>query len=339
MAEPVLRSVPDRPRWVEFSLAEAATRSRARQPFLVEQLVSATVTLIYGEPLSGKSTVAAALAAAAVRGERFLGRAISRPVDRVIVLTTEVDGVDEYGRRLVEDAGLPVSSSVTILDTASIRHHDEWVELHEQLRPTDRDLVILDNLTGIVHGSINDDAAVRPVFEGLRLFTASGAAVVVVAHVSEKTSERGRSTKPMGTTAISAGARWRVRVIDRTGDLELVCDGNAAPGLTMKLRRGVKLTDLEVVSEESAAEVMARRRTRNDTQGDRYANIADWVVANHATATPAELSRTLAIQFPDLTRAKNPARELAKHLAGGRGVGGFLQQTEGRWQRRSRDGA
>ena len=78
--------------------------ARERQPFLVDRLVCSTVTLIYGEPFSGKSTIAAALAAASLNGQAFLGHPLTRAVNRVVILSTEVDGPEEYGQRLTEAA-------------------------------------------------------------------------------------------------------------------------------------------------------------------------------------------------------------------------------------------
>ena len=182
----------------------------------------------------------------------------------------------------------------------SLKQDTDWRILAADIAPQKGDLIILDNLTGVVHPSVNDDSAIRQVFDGLRYLTAAGATVVVVAHISEKRHEGRASTKPMGSTAISAGVRWRVRVGTRADEITLTCDGNAAKGLTLRLRRGERLTDFEVVEEQSAEAATAQRRERDREKGDRLAELADWVIQNHPRATPAELGRLLIKRAPSL---------------------------------------
>jgi hypothetical protein len=309
--------------------------ARERQPFLVDRLVCSTVTLIYGEPFSGKSTIAAALAAASLKGQPFLGHPLMRAVDRVVILSTEVDGPEEYGQRLTEAAGLnPINAPVDMFSLPSLKQDSDWRNLAADIAPQKGDLIILDNLTGVVHPSVNDDSAIRQVFDGLRYLTAAGATVVVVAHISEKRHEGRASTKPMGSTAISAGVRWRVRVGARADEITLTCDGNAAKGLILRLRRGERLTDFEVVEEQSAEAATAERRERDREKGDRLALLADWVVQNHPSAKPADLGRLLVEQAPWVAGGKNPARQVARYLSEGRGVGGFLERRDGVWCRR-----
>lgn len=264
----------NRPKFQRYDLAQMFEKAHERLPFLVDHLVCSTITVVYGEPFSGKSTLAALLAKAALIDDCFLGHPLNKRVRRVVILTTELDGIEEYGRRLEELGVKPEAGGLTAYEAGSLTA-DDWAELATVVAPDEDTLVILDNLTGITYGSLNEDVAVRVVFDGLRHFTAHGAAVVVLAHVSEKSGPHGKSNKPMGSTAISAGTRWRVRLDVRRGVITLTCDGNGGKGMTFTLRRGDRVTDLEVVSQESAAEREVNAANRDV---ERCLQMAQWVV-------------------------------------------------------------
>lgn len=336
-----LAAVPDRPSRVgieRLSLAEAVERTRQREPFLVDKLVCSTLTLVYGEPLAGKSTLAALLITSALRDAPFLDRELTHRVTKVALVTTEVDGPEEYARRVLE-AGLDATDRRLAIYPVGSLTEDRWIELAEMIDPDEATLVVVDNLTQVLSGgSINDDAVIRVAFDGLRRLTACGAAVVVVAHVSEKTGPRGgKSTKPMGNTAISAGARWRVRIVSKSnGKIELVCDGNAARGTTFVLERGDKETDLRVVEEVDGRQAASLHRKRHAVAAARFAEIADWAIANAPGVSQAEMARRLTANYPELSSGKDPARQVAKALSQKRKIGGFLQRApDGEWQRHS----
>lgn len=313
------------PKFRRMTAAEAIERARQREPFLVEDLVCSTLTLFYGPPESGKSTLATLLIASALTGEPFLDRPLTRTrtPGQIVLITTEVDGPEEYGRRLAERLGeRAFDDRLGIYPVGGLSPND-WRELQEEICPAEDTLVVVDNLTEVLStGSINDDEAVRVAFAGLRLFTARGSTSVLIGHSSEKAGPNGgRSTKPMGSTAISAAVRWKVRLEPKGSDrIELDCAGNSGRGAKITLERGEKETDLRVVE-------VSERQThkRNENEAAWLGEIADWVVENCQGVSKADVARTLAEKFPELSPgSQNPDRTIASQLSKGAKLGGFL---------------
>jgi len=328
-----LQAAPPPPkRFKPLTLAEMVERSWSRESFLVEGLVCSTLTLIYGEPLSGKSTLAALLIASVLTDSPFLEHPVRRQVSRVVLITTEQDGPEEYGRRLSERPGIDLTDNRLQTYAVSCLSPEDWRELADTIGPDTGTLVVVDNLTQVLTGSINEDEAVREALEGLRLFTARGATVVLIGHTSEKSGQHGKSTKPMGSTAISAGVRWRVRCNANGERIELICDGNSAKDSRVVLERGEKETDLRVL--ETVDRRQESRKRDKETRA-RFAEIADWAVANGQGLKQAEMGRLLAKQYPELAPdASDPGRRVAKDLSQGRKIGGFLHRDgDGTWTR------
>ena len=60
--------------------------------FLIDGVVSSTVTTILGDPYLGKTYMAIDIARALTTGQPFLGRPVNRQVDRVAFLCTDPGG-------------------------------------------------------------------------------------------------------------------------------------------------------------------------------------------------------------------------------------------------------
>ncbi len=320
--------------WRTYSLAECVEIASQSEPFLVQDLVCSTVTLLYGEPLAGKSSLGLTLAISLVTGDPFLGRPPAREIGRVVVLTTEVDGVQECGRRASEVLGARVHDVWWDVVPIHALDADGWERLAEELGPDRATFVILDNLTGVVQGSLNDDASVRTVFDGLRRLTARGAIVLVLAHISEKSSERGKSTKPLGSTAISAAARWRVR-IDRQGDdrLRLTCDGNAAQRVVLTLARGAIATEFHEISKETAQDRQVTQRQRHDATKTRNAQIAQRIATEWRELSARTISELISAAGYGIK-----ANTALTHLSKKQQYGALVERTTSGWQLRAAEG-
>lgn len=292
-----------------YTLAESITT--AKPNWLVDGLVSASITLISGKPKSGKSALVTALIVSILSGGKFLGREVGS-VGRVIVVGTDAGALDEYRDRLL---GAGVNADLAgeryRLVPAVRLDHQFCTELNNQLRPEANDLVIFDHLSDMA-GDFNSQADVANTFAAMRA-AAGGAAIVVLAHSSTATGPNGFSSskKPLGSTVIAAKARWLVH-IERRGDDRCVVttSGNGATGEVLKLEVGAHGCDLTLTESESSADKVRSRRESGKKTLDKRAEQAIWYEENCQGSSNAEGARRLAARY-----GGNP-RTWENHLSG-----------------------
>jgi hypothetical protein len=198
-----------------------ANRGRAR--FLVEGLVHATTTLVYGLSEAGKSWLMVDLIAAVVRGESWLGQPVNGGPQRCLVLPADSGGIWEYAERLGDGYGGDV-----LLDQPPPVNQRDWSDLASIALMEGVGLVVVDNLyswAGAVDMNANAEVA-RPL-ACLGALADTGVAVVLVHH----TNSAGR--KPAGVHSIPAFFRHSLAVTP-TG---IRSHGNDAPGATYWLTR------------------------------------------------------------------------------------------------------
>jgi hypothetical protein len=86
-------------------------------PFLVDGIVHESMTLLYGQTCSGKSTLAASLAISLGNGDgKFLGRNVERNGEPLTVgiVTGDPNGGREYKRRIIESEYLGDTAEIYI---------------------------------------------------------------------------------------------------------------------------------------------------------------------------------------------------------------------------------
>lgn len=269
--------------------------------WLVEGLISSSLTLVSGKPKSGKSGLAQNLVAAILTHGSFLGRPILREVRRVIVIGTDPDAVIEYRDRLTA-AGVTVSMAGDRLVMVKALRLNRQIcrALAEQLGPDENDLLILDHLSDM-EGDFNSQADVADIFSNIRA-AARDATTVVLAHSSTATGPNGHSTKkPLGSTVIEGKARWIVHVEARGADRRvLTTRGNSGRGEVLQLDTGGHAADFCVDSVERVdTQQAAKRRVRNKATLDKRGEQYRWYQANCRGLSKAEASRRLSTEFGD----------------------------------------
>ncbi|SFT44448.1 AAA family ATPase [Arthrobacter sp. ov118] len=278
-----------------YTLAESLTM--AKPTWLVEGLISASITLVSGKPKSGKSALLTALIASVLSGSRFLGREVSH-VGRVIVAGTDAGALDEYRDRLLAAGVTADLAGERYRFVPAVRlDHQFCSELSEKLRPGAGDLVVFDHLSDMT-GDFNSQADVSNAFAAIR--AASGeAAVVVLAHSSTATGPNGFSSKkPLGSTVIAAKARWLVHV-ERRGDDRCVVttSGNGAAGETLRLDVGNHVSDFSITDVLSSEAKSRKRREGSKKTLDARAEQASWYEENCRGLSNAAAARRLAEKF------------------------------------------
>lgn len=269
--------------------------------WLVEGLISSSLTLVSGKPKSGKSGMIQNFVAAVLTNRSFLGRPVLRSVERIIVVGTDPDAVVEYRDRLV-GAGVTVSDAGSRLILVKALRLDSHMchLLAQQLMPSGRDVLVLDHLSDM-EGDFNSQADVANVFSNIRA-AAGDATIIVLAHSSTAVGQNGFSTKkPLGSTVIEGKARWIVHVEARGMDKRvLTTRGNSGRGEIVHLQAGAHAADFSVESVESTdKEQAAQRRERSKATLDRRAEQYRWYQTNCQGLSKAEASRKLSGEFGD----------------------------------------
>ncbi|UNK47569.1 AAA family ATPase [Arthrobacter sulfonylureivorans] len=272
-----------------------------RPTWLVEGLVSSSLTLLSGKPKSGKSGLVQGLIAAILRNEPFLERPVLREVRRIIVVGTDPDAVIEYRDRLL-DAGVTVEEAGDrLVIVKALRLNAELCRLvAEELRPAAGDVVVLDHLSDM-EGDFNSQADVANVFGNIRAATGE-AAVVVLAHSSTAVGQNGFSSKkPLGSTVIEGKARWIIHLEPRGASQRILTTrGNSGRGEVLRLETGDHAADFLVGSVETPEEAqIAGRRSRNKSTLEKRAEQCRWYEANCKGLSKAEASRRLSKEFGD----------------------------------------
>lgn len=278
-----------------YTLAQSL--SMAKPTWVVEGLVSASITLITAKPKGGKSAFVTALIVAILSSSDFLGREIRR-VDRIIVVGTDAGALDEYRDRLLGAGVGPALAGERYQFVPALRLDEQLCnDLSQGLRPGANDLVIFDHLSDM-SGDFNSQADVANMFAAFR--AASGeAAVVVLAHSSTASGPSGFSSKkPLGSTVIAAKSRWLVH-IERRGDDRCVVttSGNGAAGEVLKLEVGSHACDFSLSELVSSDEKARNRREGSKKTQDRRVGQARWFEENCSGLTNAAASRKLAAKF------------------------------------------
>jgi hypothetical protein len=310
-----------------MTLAEAIDIAEQTDPWLIPGLVSATSTLIFGEAKIGKSWIVSHLIGALLTGGKFLDVDVSDRPFSVGVCYTDDAGHAEYADRIrsvVPDGGPhPVK-----LYPLGIMDADRWDALHRVVTAEGHNVVVIDNLTQVLNGSINEDAVVRRCFEGIRRFTHAGIAVVIVGHSSDKSGTNGyKPETPMGSAYITQAVRWLGFVRrTRNKNLALRTYGNNGYGaeLVLQPEPGARF---RVVSRREESDVVKETRQRDGATMDRNAEMADWVVANCQGLSQNKTAEKLESNFG------GSAASYRSWLKPGGKLGALVQRDGDRWER------
>lgn len=268
------------------SYAEALALAGTGEEWIVDDLIGAATTLIYGEAKSGKSFLVSALIKSLATGDDFLGKSVLRQDESsVAVCWTDDRGAQEYSGRI--DAVMPEAATpnVRFYHLPIMRNPEMWQGLYEQVIANGHNFVVIDNLAQTLNGTVNDDAVVRQFFDGARLFVRAGIPVVVVAHSSDKAGMNGRKPEtPLGSAYITQAVRWRIFVRrSRGGNISMKFMGNHSEPYEMTLTHGDGAR-FEVLTVKSPADLKAGAqgdaRARSQQRLDDNAALLEWLNTN-----------------------------------------------------------
>jgi AAA domain len=299
--------------------------SQEPPPFLVDGIIHRSITLIYGQTTSGKSTVAASLAAALANGQsQFLGRDIANGGQPMTVGIVAGDplGTSEYAELLVKSGAIG-DGRVYVIEPDRPTRRETWGEVKDKADKYDWNFIVVDNLSSFVLGSLNDDDGIKALYEEIDHFPRVGIPVLMVAHVSEKRTEHGPSRIPMGSSYIRFGPRWWCLAYRSGGYLHLEFDGNRGTphNIIVTEPDGTPCFDVIETGEP-------RRRQRNLETKAKLDAKQDYVIAKCQGVNGQQTAEKLAAKFGG--SASTHAARLSDGGYGVKNVGG-RGPGEARW--------
>lgn len=294
-----------------FSFTREAKLPHAPEPFLVEGILHRSQTIIYGQTMAGKSMLGLSLAAAVVSGRPWNGYAVSNS-GPVAIVSGDPDGQHENLERLARIRDDIAFGEIRVITPERPTTRDAWVEIADVTSGCS--LMILDNLTQFVPGSLNDDSSVRQVYEQLQMLSRGGMAICTLAHTSDKKNEHGWSSElPMGSTIIRTVPRWFVYLKRSRGLLTVNLSGNSGRPWQLLLSEPTDTPRFEVLDSQSAEELAERteqgNRQRSRERLDRNAQIYALREQGHTQEVVAEM---LSIGV-DVVKKAEAARRRAEH--------------------------
>ncbi len=269
-------------------------------PFLVEGVLHRSQTILYGQTCAGKSMLALSLAVAVASGQtRWLGQEIASG-GRVAIVSGDPDGKYETLERLDKVRPDLGAGDIRLIMPERPMARESWFEIAGATEGCR--LMFLDNLTQFVPGSLNDDNAVKLVYEQLQILSRRGMAICTLAHTSDKKNENGyASDVPLGSTIIRTVPRWFVYARRTRGSLVVSLDGNGGRPWELRLTEPTDTPRFEVVSASTADELAERReqraRTRDRAKLDRNAEIAAYWRDNCEGLSDVKAGEVLSAKF------------------------------------------
>lgn len=250
-----------------FTFTKDSYLPKVPPPFLVDGVLHRSQTIIFGQTNAGKSMLALSLAAAVASGRNWNGRTVNAS-GPVAIVSGDPDGLYETYERLDKVRDDVAGGEIRIHLPERPLAKETWFEIRR--RTEGCKLMILDNLTQFVPGTLSDDLAVKLVYEQLEALSREhGMAICVLAHCSDKKNEHGYSSNiPSGSFVIRSVPRWFVHLNRTRGTVVASMSGNSG-GRPWELTLSEPTdTPRFSVIRETPADELAERRGQRQQQRD-----------------------------------------------------------------------
>lgn len=242
----------ERPPFSPRSLDDWDSQLTERPRWLIDGMVARS-TLLVGQPHFGKSSLALAMADAITKGDStFFGRNIATGPVGVTIAVTDQDALSETHSRA---KALGMNTKAILLDKMPrLRENESVFEVFSQigdaLVANGSKLFILDNATGVVPGTVNNDQNVQSLFDGLKVLVDEfDVFTLIIHHATTKLQQNANGTAytrrdPVGSYVFSAVPRLTLTVENKGPTLrQLTIHGNTVSttnlGFDLRERNGV----------------------------------------------------------------------------------------------------
>ena len=270
--------------------------------FVVDGLISSSVTTILGVPYLGKTYLALDAARSLLTGEPFLGEGVNRTYERVAFLCTDPGGQYDIARR---SARMGIEGGRLLAQPFyTPQSRDEWRDAIGVFRRESIGAIVIDNTTDLADDA-NGPREVKAVTDGLRMWSESGPVILNIHH----------KNKGGGYFGSIVWKKWTRVELDLTGnpktsvrrlksqsnngesvDLSLAFDPAGAPAFAVKSRRDLAASE---------AEHQERTRIRSKATLDRNRRI--WTMVDGGKSY-AQVARELGISKATVVNAMKARR-------------------------------
>jgi predicted ATP-dependent serine protease len=246
--------------------------------FVVDGLISSSVTTILGDPYLGKTYLALDAARSLLTGEPFLGRGVEKTYDRVAFLCTDPGGQYDIARRAgrmgIEGGRLLAQPFYTP------QSREEWRDAIDVFRQERIGVIVIDNTTDLADDA-NGPREVKAVTDGLRMWSESGPVIVNIHHKNKVGGYFGSIVWKKWTRVeldLTGNPKTSVRRLKsqanngESADLGLTFDPTGTPTFAVRSSRNPA---------EQEAELESRKRNRDKATLDLNKRIADYVDDGH----------------------------------------------------------
>lgn len=242
--------------FLEFARTSVDQLDMDDAPYLIDGLIPQDgLTLISGQPKSGKSQLALGIAAATALGipfggdARFGGSAIDNPglvnwVGTDGGLKAEIKSrVAKYPKGMQDNLNIEAKAHARGLifepRADSSKFVDRWSAYTEWMQEEGVRLVVVDHLLNLSGGAgVNEDTSTGPIMGVMNRTSEMGIVPVLIHHASAHST--GRAGSPMGHTMIQATMRSNLKVVTATKNSHLTkvqVISNIASPMTLTLDR------------------------------------------------------------------------------------------------------
>ena len=288
--------------WVDVSEVDVST-----QPFLIDGVVSSDLTVLSGEPETGKTFLAGHIAHAVYDGTPILGRSIIGPTGPALILSGDGQSHAEWGLRW----GHAARGSLLLSPAIQEMGDEDLADLAGEAMYGGVRLVVVDNLNELAGSDfdLNTRQDAHVAMSRLQPFRSVGIPVLLIAHAGNPSSDySGRprsSARPAGSYGIRAAARHRLELSGTVGQrqaLQVRSNGWPAERLDIK----INLADtVELLGQSNP-------RQRSDEARDRRVSL----ITEGGPLTISEACELLVAKDPALN-SPGSARQAINNLRDG----------------------
>ena len=219
-----------------MKLVLASEWAQESEEWLIENLVCDSLTLISGEPKSGKTSMACHIVRSLVLKEEIIG---FKPTDREIKVAYM--GFDFKWQRETKERLKEAQNFVRFPDSATYKSSDEWDSLGDQMIELKINFLVIDHLYNYSDGAdLDRQNQVQMVFGPImRLIQKTGAAVLLLTQ-----GARNQGGRAAHSVAIEGQARWLLRLSAGKQNKTLTAMGNNAESALYKIKLTPEIIEL-----------------------------------------------------------------------------------------------